>query len=121
MKNYIYFLFILTIISSEVFPQLDSVYYKGPSQGGVSSGAIQTTDNFPDNFIIPGSELIENTTIDRSSSTKDDLIFGWDASQLPGYRYVEDSPVAQVNSGNGGQTVLLNSFSGISMTNYIPS
>ena len=120
MKNYIYFLFILTVLSPEVFPQLDSVYYKGPSLGSVANGAIQSTDNFPDNFIISGKELMENTQIDRSSSTNHDQIFGWDESQLPGYKYVEDSPDAQNNSGNGGQTVLLNSFPGISMTNFIP-
>ena len=60
MKNYkyIFFLFISFCISAEVFPQLDSVYYQGPSQGSVSSGAMQTTDNFGTNesFQLPHTQ-----------------------------------------------------------------
>ena len=55
MKIYKYFLIhlILFVASQNLFSQLDSVYYKGPSQGSISGGVIQTTDNF--SSIIPSS------------------------------------------------------------------
>ena len=51
-----YFLILLLAASPKLFPQLDSVYYQGPSQGSVISGAIQSTDNFTDNISIVDSE-----------------------------------------------------------------
>jgi len=116
----IFFLFLLILITPKVFPQLDSVYYQGPSQGSVSSGAIQSTDNFSDNISVPSGNVYEIPLAKRSSSQTQDLIFGWDKVQLPDYRYIEDTPAKINNTENGGQTVLLNSFPGISMTNFIP-
>ena len=55
-SNYIYFLILLLVATPTLFPQLDSVYYQGPSQGSVSSGAIQSTDNFTDSFSIVEGE-----------------------------------------------------------------
>ena len=117
--QYFFFLILLLVASPAVFSQLDSVYYQGPSQGSVTSGAIQSTDNFSDNISISEGER-KVSLLNRSSGLPQKYIFGWDASKLPEYRYVEDSPVEKTNSGNGGQTVLLNSFTGISMTNFIP-
>ena len=104
--------------STNLFPQLDSVYYQGPSQGSVSSGAIQSTDNFSDKADFSAEPLRESPPVVETGNIKQNLIFGWNKSQLPDYRYVEDTRKAA--TGNGGQTVLLNSFSGISMTNFIP-
>ena len=120
ISKHICFLLFLIVFSHKLYPQLDSVYYQGPSLGSVTSGAIQTTDNFSDyNFSpIGGLEII--SPLNRNTMYQGDMIFGWDESQLPEYRYIEDLPVAKTSSGNGGQTVLLNSFPGISMTNYIP-
>lgn len=118
-SNYIYLLILILIAPPNLFPQLDSVYYQGPSQGSVSSGAIQSTDNFTNSFSsVEGEQQL--SPLNRSGDLQKKYIFGWDASQLPEYRYIEDSPVLKDNSGNGGQTVLLNSFPGISMTNFIP-
>ncbi len=117
--QYLFFLILLLVTSPKLFSQLDSVYYQGPSQGSVTSGAIQSTDNFTDNIsTIEGEGKV--SVLNRSNGLQNNYIFGWNASQLPEYKYVEDSPVTKTSSGNGGQTVLLNSFPGISMTNYIP-
>ena len=64
----IFFLFLLILITPKVFPQLDSVYYQGPSQGSVSSGAIQSTDNFSDNISVPSGNVNEIPLAKRSSS-----------------------------------------------------
>jgi hypothetical protein len=115
-----FFLFLIIVNTPKLFPQLDSVYYKGPSQGSVSSGAIQSTDNFTDNVISSSGVTAEIPSVDRSSGLKEDLILGWNSSQLPDYRYIEDTQAKINNTENGGQTVLLNNFPGISMTNFIP-
>lgn len=122
MKTYLYtfFLFFYCAFCTKIFPQLDSVYYKGPSQGSVTSGAIQTTDIFPENYSMGGdgtNEIIQNSA---SQLEDQNLIIGWNSSQLPDYKYVEDSPSLGNKAGNGGQTVLLNKFPAISMTNFIP-
>jgi len=122
MKTFKIFLFTFNflIASSPLFPQLDSVYYQGPSQGSVSSGAVQTTDNFSSNPVFTGGELISVPLVNSDNGQKQNLLFGWDASRLPEYRYIEDNPKKLNSFGNGGQTVVLNSFPGIAMTNFIP-
>ena len=118
--TYIYFLFFFIIISTKLFPQLDSVYYQGPSQGGVSGGAIQTTDIFPEHLTLTGNEEKIGTPIYQANDKNKDMIIGWNNSELPEYRYIEDTHVNNNSAGNAAQTVLLNSFPGIGMTNYIP-
>ena len=121
MKTSIYIIFLgVILISSELFPQLDSVYYKGPSQGSVSSGAIQTTDNFSAKMpsIDGGQEIVTQPKPGKNHNR--DMILGWDKSQLPECRNIEDTKAINENSNNSAQPVLLNSFPGISMTNYIP-
>lgn len=112
--------FNLLITSSQIFSQLDSVYYHGPSQGSVSSGAIQTTDIFPDHLTLTGNEQKIGTPLYQANDKNKNMIIGWNKSELPEYRYIEDAHLNNNNSGNGGQTVLLNTFPGIGMTNYIP-
>jgi len=48
------------------------------------------------------------------------MIHNWDESLLPEYVYVNDIHESVDQTGNGGLTVLLNSFEGIPMTNFIP-
>jgi hypothetical protein len=115
------FFIIFLIISSSSFSQLDSVYYQGPSVGSVTNGAVQTTDNFSSDLPYFGSEEIGiEIPLERFGNNAGDMINGWDESQLPEYIYMEDTHQTNYNLGNGGQTVLLNSFAGIPMTNYIP-
>jgi len=55
MKNFFLLIVIFFMTLSVVsFGQLDSVWYQGPVQGSVPSGAIQNTDNFTDELIING-------------------------------------------------------------------
>lgn len=121
MKNYksFFFLFAILLISPITFCQLDSVYFKGPSQGSVANGVIQSTDNLSDNFTLSENQT-ELPLLSRNSTLTHNLIFGWDESKLPDYHYIEDMTQTENISVNGGQTVLLNSFPGISMTNFIP-
>ncbi len=112
---------ILTILfSSYSVAQLDSVWYQGPSVGSVTSGAIQTTDIFTDDIPLFGVELKINPPINGSEDEIGDMLHNWDESLLPEYVYVEDSNVPADQKGNGSHTVLLNSFEGIAMTNFIP-
>lgn len=93
------------------------VTYQGPATGYVTSGVTVSTDDFarlpsfPDpveqrvrNLIEPESEFIE---IDLSPPSIQPL-------------YFEDPAVTGKESGTSAQTVLLNSFPGIMMTNSIP-
>jgi hypothetical protein len=123
MKNAILLVSVLLIsFSVMVFGQLDSVYYQGPSQGSVSSGAMQSTDNFPTNLqIVPGGKprVIPNVDISVHSEP---MIENYDMSNVPPCIYVEDTNVGNNEnlnlSGNG--SVLLDKFPGFSATNAIP-
>ena len=102
---------------------LDSVYYQGPSQGSVVSGAVQTTDNFPTYMeIIPGEDTRVIPNVDNSFNSEPQIM-DYDMSKLPEYIYVEDTnaginvnPKLDVNGGS----VLLNKFQGYTATNAIP-
>lgn len=121
MKSLSYTIAFVVICTSFLFPQLDSVYYLGPSSGSVSGGAVQTTDNFTNDDSFTGNtELEVNPLQSNSYDNYGDMISGWDKSLLPEYVYLEDSEYRSNGYGNGGQTVLLNSFPGIPMTNFIP-
>lgn len=114
------FLFSFSIIA---FGQLDSVYYQGPSQGSVTSGAMQNTDNFPMNVqIVPSTNPREiNPANDRFVA--EPMIENVDQSKLPPYVYIEDTNTGKSeypNFGGNGGSVLLNSFQGFTMTNAIP-
>jgi hypothetical protein len=121
MKN-LTFSFLITILLSQLsFSQLDSVYYQGPSTGSVPGGAIQNTDFFSDEIPFYGGEQLNVIPpIERTPDNYGDMIHGWNESQLPEYIYVEDSNTIEQNKGNGSQPVILNSFDGIPMTNFIP-
>jgi len=122
MKHLIYLLaaFIVLFCSSLSLAQLDSVWYEGPSVGIVDSGAVQSTDNFSDSYIIPPGDIKSTPLNVFWGSEPIEMVFNWDESQLSEYVYVEDSNLQDKITGNGGQTVLLNSFPGIPMTGWIP-
>ncbi len=121
MKTSFRVITLLLVTHINLFAQLDSVYYLGPSSGSVNSGAVQTTDNFiADELFSGGQELNANYLEPNFTINQLDMISGWDESQLPGYVYVEDSKYSLLPEGNGGKAVLLNSFAGIPMTNFIP-
>ena len=113
-------LIIIGLFTSSLFAQLDSVYYQGPFPGSVSSGAIQTTGNFGDSYDFPVGELRVIPLAEMQESGFDEFSIQVDKSQLPESIYVEDGGTSDNPSGNGGQTVLLNSFNGIGMTNAFP-
>jgi hypothetical protein len=119
--------FSLTIVflftfSFMTFAQLDSVYHQGPSQGSQPNGAIQNTDNFPVNMpVIPGGEIrVIPNMIEIHSEP---MLMPVDESKLPEYVYIEDAnavPNENPNLSVGDGSVLLNSFQGFTMNNYIP-
>jgi hypothetical protein len=121
MKNLTLTFLIIILFSHLSFSQLDSVYYEGPSSGGVTSGAIQNTDFFSNELPFYGGDQFKIIPpIERIPDKRGDMIHGWSESQLPELVYVEDSNSNPVESGNGQHPVLLNSFNGIPMTNFIP-
>jgi hypothetical protein len=120
MKN----IFLLPVVlcitfASLAFAQLDSVWYQGPVQGSVPGGAIQNTDNFTDEFMPLGEPKV--VPLPRMGYNDDEPgIIDFDQSPVfPGV-YVEDSPAMRGGEAVTGQEVILQSFSGIPMTNYIP-
>ena len=118
MKNFIYIflLLILFCISYEMFPQLDSVYYQGPSQGSVGSGAMQTTDNFGPNE----SSQLHQTEKKARIFSSEPKILELDNSQVPECIYINDSNASGKTSISNDYTVLVNSFPGIGATNASP-
>ncbi len=110
--------FLVLFYLTNTFAQLDSVWYQGPSSNFVSGGAMQTTDNFTDDFIPPTSEFLLNPIIYNGNSN--DMLHNWDKSVLPEYTYMNDCQTPVNNKGIIDQTVLLSSFEGIPMTNFIP-
>jgi len=116
INNIIYLPFLLLLFSQEIFSQLDSVYYQGPSQGSVSSGAMQTTDNYGPEAPILSSPQQKPPRVFSSEP----IFLNLNNAQVPECVYVEDN-VASVNSRQvSGQTVLINSFPGFSATGATP-
>ncbi len=121
MKNLGLFIIIglLLSVSLPTFAQLDSVFYQGPLQGSVPSGAIQNTDNFTDELIVTGEPreipLQEMKQIDFEQTLPD-----FDESLITPSIYVRDLNAGRKGDAILGQEVILQSFQGISQTNYIP-
>ena len=124
MKHYsLLTTFLLLAFSAMSFGQLDSVYYQGPSQGSQPTGAMQSTDNFPNGpDIIPGGETRVLPPVDTRIIAEPSII-NFDQSQLPGYVYIEDTNVGNTDRqlvDADGSSVLLNKFTGFNATNAIP-
>ena len=108
---------ILFNFSFSSLAQLDSVFHQGPSIGSVTSGALQTTDNFGIQPILNGEpKIIPNP----ESTYSEPLLVPTDKSSLPPYIYVEDTNVGINPRVGDGQTVILQKFQGIPMTNIVP-
>jgi hypothetical protein len=115
-SNFVYLPILLFIFSANIFSQLDSVYYQGPSQGSVSGGAIQTTDNYGPESPIPSTPIQKREMVINSEPIFLDL----DNSQVPECVYVDDKNARNISNTGSGQTVLVNSFPGIGATNASP-
>jgi len=121
MKKGSFIIAFLTILFSSVisFAQLDPVVYQGPSDGSVASGFLQTTDNFSRSSGVPGTnEMIP--PIEVEDPVYDGETINWDESLLPEYVYVEDPNATKNPTANPENSILLRSFPGIPMTNFIP-
>ncbi len=112
-------MFLILTINS--FAQLDSVFYQ-TSVGSVNSGAMQTTDNFFDEFIPPiAGEIFEMPPLPRNIPPGlEGEMPEIDESLIPETIYIEDTGMYENPSGGNGQTVLLNSFLGFNATNAVP-
>ena len=120
MKKYLLLTVVLCITCASLsFAQLDTVYYSGPLQGSVTGGAIQNTDNFTDELIISG-ELREIPLQEFKYSDYDQTMTDFDESLIAPSIYVEDSQANRDGDAVLGQEVVLQSFLGIGMTNFIP-
>ena len=100
------------------FGQLDSVYYQF-GVGSVTAGAIQTTDNFSASPIplVGEPKIISNP----EGTYTEPMIAPTNGSEnLPPYVYVADPNATENPQVGSGQTVLLQKFPGVPMTNYIP-
>ncbi|MBT8382187.1 MAG: T9SS type A sorting domain-containing protein [Ignavibacteria bacterium] len=119
--SHIVFTILFFAFSTASFAQLDTVIYQ-TSVGSVSSGAMQNTDNFGDEFIPPSNG--EYQVIETPQRIIPPDYYGEmpvvDESLNPETIYIEDTGVSDNPSGNGGQTIFLNSFKGYDATNAIP-
>ena len=118
MKNYILLsvLFILFFEFSS-YAQLDSVYYQGPATGSVASGVMVQLNPFtfesPETGMKIADRITETPYLDPNPP---DLVH----QDLPPYVYVEDSQVQGSNNVAADETIILNKWEGIPMTNSIP-
>jgi hypothetical protein len=121
MKKSTFFAVLFTILYAfPLFAQLDSVYYQGPYSGSVSGGNTQTTDNFSDSYDVPPGEPRIIPRANTQDFDVDEFNIQMNSTQTTKSIYVEDGSTSDNPSENGGQTVLLNSFQGQTMTNFIP-
>ncbi|MGB5288170.1 MAG: hypothetical protein WBN42_06735, partial [Ignavibacteriaceae bacterium] len=120
MKKLFFFTIALIFAFSIItFAQLDSVFYQGPFQGSITGGAIQTTDNFTDEMVTGGDPTV--IPLQKLSYSDDNsTLVEYDETLLTPTVYVEDSPAMRGSNVTNGQEVILKSFLGIPMTNFIP-
>ncbi len=116
--RYLIFCVVVSIYSTLTFAQLDSVYHQGPAAGSVASGVMVTLN--PNTFQPEspiGPRIVERNKIEPDFG---EMIIETDESKLPPYVYTEDANATNNPTGASGQTVLLNKFESIPMTNSIP-
>jgi hypothetical protein len=117
--TYLSFTILFILFSTVAFAQLDSVYYQ-TSIGNVSSGAMQNTDNFTDDFIPPPTGEYQEIPNPQLPSDYYGEMPEIDESLIPEVVYIEDTGVGDNPTGTDGQTILLNSFLGFNATNASP-
>ncbi|MFI5405567.1 MAG: T9SS type A sorting domain-containing protein [Nitrososphaerales archaeon] len=118
MKKYFIVSTILILsFAFSTFAQLDSVFYLGPAAGSVPSGVMVTLNPLTFDAPADGKRIADRITEDPYfNPSPQDL----QATNLPEYVYVEDTPVSGLNKGIDPQTIILNKWEGIPMTNSIP-
>ncbi len=116
--RYLFICVSLSLFSAVAFAQLDSVWHQGPAAGSVSSGVMVTLSQNTFHPESPSdSRIMEENKIEPNFGQ---MIINADESTLPPYVYTEDANATDKPLGTNGQTVLLNKFKSISMTNSIP-
>jgi len=120
MKNLKYIIPIILVIvcSNYGFAQLDSVWHQGPAAGSLASGVMVTLN--PNTFnpeSDPNPRVFEMNLIEPDLGP---MILEFDESVLPEYHYVEDLNASDNPLRGGGQTILLNKWASIPMSNSIP-
>ncbi|MEB2296104.1 MAG: T9SS type A sorting domain-containing protein [Ignavibacteria bacterium] len=116
-NNFILTLLFIVCLSAASFAQLDSVYYLGPAAGNVPSGVTVTLNPMTFDEPISG-DPIEIKDLEGPSINGN--LENYDPSNLPPYVYTEDKLIKSVNKGTTAQTVILDKWDGIAMTNSIP-
>ncbi len=93
--------------------------YQGPAKGGVSSGVIVSTNSFLKTAPIPGPQIkkIRNEIEYDGPAVYDNTLAPISPSKV---KYVNDKSLSKKLVSDTAQTILLNSFHGINMTNSIP-
>ena len=116
--KYISPVIIVIVMSNYGFAQLDSVWHQGPATGTLASGVMVILN--PNTFHPESNQ--DPRVVDMNLSEPDfgPMILDIDESVLPEYNYTEDLNASDNPSGGNGQTVLLNKFPSITMTNSIP-
>lgn len=120
MKGFIYLslLFTFTIFFSSSIAQLDSVWHQGPLQGSLSSGVEVTLNpTLTSEPIKSGNIIADRFKIEPNFG---EMIMDFEGVELPEYHYVEDPNAGNRPVGNGGETILLQKYPALGMTNSIP-
>jgi len=119
MKHLIYLLAALIVLfySTHSLAQLDSVWYEGPSVGSVDSGVVVSTDDFTYSPMECPDQITERYLI---LPDQKEIYFEFNESKLPEYVYIEDTNVHGSYRQNGGQTVLLRDFEGMTWNGCKP-
>ncbi|MCZ7613246.1 MAG: hypothetical protein M5T52_06845 [Ignavibacteriaceae bacterium] len=89
----------------------------GPAAGNVPSGVTVTLNPMTFDEPISG-DPIEIKDLEGPSINGN--LENYDPSNLPPYVYTEDKLIKSVNKGTTAQTVILDKWDGIAMTNSIP-
>ena len=116
-NNFILTFLIIICLSVSSFAQLDSVFYQGPAAGSIPSGVAVSLNQFTFDEPVAGGKIADQNL---EGPFIDGTLENYDASNLPEYVYVEDKPVEGLNRGTDAQTVILDKWDGIPMTNSIP-
>ena len=119
-NNFILTLLFIVCLSAASFAQLDSVYYLGPAAGNVPSGVTVTLNPMTFDEPSDGEFKIADRNLEEPylQPSPDDLDLL--DSNLPDYVYVEDSNISGSLKGTNAQSIIVNRWPGIPMTNSIP-
>ncbi|MCW8960936.1 MAG: hypothetical protein OQK29_05185, partial [Ignavibacteriaceae bacterium] len=115
--KYLFPVTLMILFSLPTFAQLDSVYYNKQT-GTVSSGVMQTTDNFTNAPIPIGEPKIIPQII--VPSIESNSILPEESESTAPYKYIEDRNASDNPQLENGTTVILKKFEGIPMTQFIP-